>query len=82
MKAGSRRQRHEVHVYREGESRRWVVASAGRRRSGHRRQTTAVRAGTRVAKRRRVDLVTHARSGRFRAKNSYGNETRRRDGQQ
>jgi hypothetical protein len=71
---------HEVHVFRDAESRRWTVASAGRRRSRHRRQATAIRAGIRVAKRRRVDLVTHGRDGRFRRKDSYGNETRRRDG--
>jgi len=67
-------------VYRDGESRRWTVASAGRRRSRHRRQATAIRAGIRVAKRRRVDVVTHGRDGRFLRKDSYGNESSRRDG--
>jgi hypothetical protein len=33
-----------------------------------------------IAKRRRVDLVTHGRDGPFRRKDSYGKETSRRDG--
>jgi hypothetical protein len=31
-------------------------------------------AGRRVARRARVDLVTHGRDGRVRSKDSYGNE--------
>jgi hypothetical protein len=37
------------------------------------------RAGMREARRRRVDLVIHGRKGRFRSKDSYGNETPRLD---
>ena len=71
--------RREVHVYREAASRWWIVSSAGRRVSRHRRQATAVRAARRVAKRRRVDLSTHARTGRIRSKDSYGSESPQRD---
>jgi len=39
------------------------------------RTQAAARAGVREAKRRRVDLVIHGRQGRFRSKDSYGNET-------
>ena len=35
--------------------------------------------GRRVARRARVDLVTHGRDGRVRSKDSYGNETAARD---
>jgi hypothetical protein len=69
-----------VHVYRETGSSRWTVASGRRPLSRHRRQATAIGAARRAAKRRRVDLVTHARVGRFRRKDSYGNESPRRDG--
>jgi hypothetical protein len=73
------KRRHEIHVYQEAGRRRWFVASAGRRRSAHRRQATARRAARALAKRRRVDVNTHARNGRIRSKDSYGNEAPRRD---
>ena len=80
MTPRGRRRRHAIHVHREAGSNRWIVATAGRRRSRHRRQATAAGAARRLAKRRHVDVVTHGRNGRFRAKHSYGNETRRPDG--
>ena len=66
---------------RRAASREWSVINGRRRRpSTHRLQATAVRAAMRTAKRRQVDLVIHARDGRFRcSKNSYGNESPRRD---
>lgn len=39
----------------------------------------AVRAGARAARRHAVDPVTHGRDGRIRSKDSYGNESSRRD---
>jgi hypothetical protein len=39
----------------------------------------AVKAATREARRDRVDLVTHARDGRIRSKDSYENEGSTRD---
>jgi hypothetical protein len=66
-------------VYKEHAGSLWIVANGRRRVSRHRKQATAVRAGRRMAKRRHVDLVTHARSGRFRSKDSYGIESARRD---
>ena len=74
------RRRHEVHVFKEAGSNTWVVASAGRRASRHRRQGTAIGVAIRTAKRRHVDVNIHARSGRIRSKNSYGNESPQRDG--
>jgi hypothetical protein len=38
-------------------------------------QRRAVVAGVRLARRNRRDVVTHARNGRIRSKDSYGNET-------
>ena len=79
MKAEAVRRRHEVHLFRDAGTGFWTVASGGRSLSRHRRQKTAVRAATRVAKRRRVDLVIHALNGRIRSKDSYGNESVRHD---
>jgi hypothetical protein len=73
------RRRREVHVFRDGASGQWVVARAGRRRSRHRRQATAVRKARPLARRYRVDVNTHGRNGRIRSKSSYGNESPRRD---
>jgi Uncharacterized protein conserved in bacteria (DUF2188) len=75
----AQREGGEVHVFRDADSCRWVVASGRRGLSRHRTQRTAVVRGMRAAKHRRVDLVIHGRDGRFRSKDSYGNETSRRD---
>lgn len=40
----------------------------------HRTQANAIDAGRREAKRDAVDLVTHARDGKIRSKDSYGND--------
>ncbi len=79
MKPGCRRRRREIHVFRDVDSCHWVVASGRRSLSRHRTQRTAIVRATRAAKHRRVDLVIHGRDGRFRSKDSYGNETPRRD---
>lgn len=82
MKTHGRRRPREIHVFREAESCRWIVTNGGSGRralSRHRTQRTAIVRGMRAAKRRRVDLVIHSRDGRFRSKDSYGNETSRRD---
>jgi hypothetical protein len=79
VKAAPRRRRLEVHVYRDVASGKWDVASGRRRLSRHRRPATAVRMAQRTARRRHVDLVIHGRNGRFRSKNSYGNESPRLD---
>jgi hypothetical protein len=79
MTCRRRRTSREVHVFRDGRSHRWVVASGGRQLSRHHTQRRAVALGIRAARRRRVDLVTHNRQGRFRSKDTYGWESPRRD---
>lgn len=79
MSPRAARRRAEVHVFREADGGRWIVASARRAVSRHRTQRTAVASGTRVAKRQHVDLVVHNRAGRFRSKDSYGIESPGRD---
>jgi hypothetical protein len=58
--ARQRRSRAGVHVLPDAGSSRWIVASRGRTLSRHRWQRTAVAAAIRTAKRRRVDVLTHA----------------------
>jgi hypothetical protein len=79
VKTQNRRRRHEVHVFRDADACRWIVASGRRGLSRHRTQRTAIARAICAAKHRRVDLVIHGRNGRFRSKDSYGNETSRRD---
>jgi hypothetical protein len=75
------RLRMGVHVYRDPHVCLWIVASGRRGLSRHQTQRTAIVRGIRAAKHRRVDLVIHGRNGRFRSRDSYGNETSRRDTQ-
>ena len=65
---------HDVHVVADGLRGGWNVLRAGQRLSHHRTQKRAVNVGRRVARRTRVDLVTHGRDGRVRSKDSHGNE--------
>jgi hypothetical protein len=64
---------HDVHVVANSTG-GWNVTRAGRTVSHHRTQEKAVSIGRRVARRSRVDLVTHGRDGRVRSKDSYGKE--------
>lgn len=65
----------EVHVFRSARTGRWLMRAFTTTEQCYRTQALAARAGMREAKRRRVDLVIHGRHGRFRSKDSYGNET-------
>ncbi len=81
MKCGcaTRGRGSDVHISRDDTCRGWVCTEGRRRLSVHRTQAEAVNAGIRRAKRTRVDVVTHGRNGRIRSKDSYGNESPRRD---
>ena len=70
--------RRDVHVS-ANRVRRWKVTQGGRTLSNHRTQETALTAARRVARRSRVELVTHGCNGRIRTKDSFGNETAARD---
>jgi uncharacterized protein DUF2188 len=65
---------HDVHVT-VNRLRRWKVTQGGRTLSNHLTQDTALSAARRVARRDRVELVTHGRNGRIRSKDSFGNES-------
>jgi len=73
--------RRDVHVS-ANRVRRWKVTQGGRTLSNHYTQETALTAARRVARRHRVDLVTHGCNGRIRSKDSFGNETSVRDTEQ
>ena len=68
-----------VHIVPHAGRARWIVSHGGQQVSRHRTQRKALKVGRRLARRRQVDLVTHGRDGRFRSKDSYGNETAVRD---
>jgi hypothetical protein len=72
------RRRRDVHVI-ANRVRRWKVRQGGRTLSSHRTQESAMTAARRVARRCRVELVTHGRNGRIRSKDSFGNEEAARD---
>jgi hypothetical protein len=69
----------DVHIVKEKDSSRWGVKQGGEVKSTHRTQSAAIDRGTSIAKRDKVDVVTHGRDGRIRSKDSYGNETRVKD---
>jgi hypothetical protein len=63
-----------VHIVPTGTRPGWRVTSATLTLSVHHTQRRAIVAGIRLARRNRLDVVTHARNGRIRSKDSYGNE--------
>lgn len=67
-----------VRVY-KGKDDRWVVAMGRRVLSSHRTQELAATLGRRMARGHETELVIHGRNGRFRSKDSYGNESPRHD---
>ena len=80
------RKTSDIHVSRLAGSAWWKVSHSGKVLSFHHTQATAVKAAIRLARalratrrRRGVDVVTHGRNGRIRSKDSYGNETGKKD---
>jgi hypothetical protein len=71
------RKARDIHVLSSGSG--WRVTQSGRTVSRHRIQRRAIASGLKVARRSGVDLVTHARDGRIRSKDSYGREGSARD---
>ena len=69
----------DVHVLTDAGRLLWKVMQGGRTLSWHLTQRAAVRWGRRAAGHDRVDLVMHAVDGRIRSKDSYGDESPRRD---
>jgi uncharacterized protein DUF2188 len=70
---------HDLHVIPDPKTGGWKVIRAGRRVGGSSCQSCAEALGRRLARRNKVDLVTHRRDGRIRSKDSYGNEGPARD---
>jgi hypothetical protein len=69
----------DVHVVRKPDTNRRQVKQDGEVQSTHRTQRAAIDRGATIARREKVDVVTHGRDGKIRSKDSYGNETRVRD---
>ena len=57
----------------------WKLMRSGRSLGTFPTQEWAVTVGRRLARKNRVDLVTHGNDGRIRSKDSYGNESAVRD---
>jgi hypothetical protein len=69
----------DVHIVKQKGGSGWDVKQGGDVKSSHRTQGKAVQKGTSIAKDEKVDVVTHGRDGRIRSKDSYGNETAKKD---
>lgn len=67
-----------VHVSKT-ENNRWKVTQDGEKISTHGTQANAIERGKTEAQKDSVDLVTHGRDGKIRSKDSYGNETAKKD---
>ena len=65
----------DVHIVHKPDSTRWQVKQGGDVQSSHGTQRAAIDRGTSIARRDKVDVVTHGRDGKIRSKDSYGNES-------
>ena len=72
-------QTHDVHVVPNTSLGGWKLTGRGRQLRQCETQHEALFFARRLARRFRVDLVTHRRDGRIRSKDSYGNESPVRD---
>ena len=70
---------HDIQVMFDAALDVWKVLRGRRTLSTHRTQASAIRAGKREAARDKVELVTHGLNGRIRSKDSYGDESPRKD---
>lgn len=68
----------DVHVVKNPDG-GWDAKKGSRVLSTSRTQANAIKKGKTRAGADRVDLVIHGRDGKIRSKDSYGNESRRRD---
>jgi Uncharacterized protein conserved in bacteria (DUF2188) len=68
----------DIHVVKNPDG-GWDARKGNRVLSTSRTQANAIKKGKTRAGRDRVDLVVHGRDGKIRSKDSYGNESRRRD---
>jgi Uncharacterized protein conserved in bacteria (DUF2188) len=68
----------DVHVVKNPDG-RWDTKKGSRVLSTSRTQANAIKKGKTRAGRDRVDLVIHGRDGKIRSKDSYGDESPRRD---
>jgi hypothetical protein len=68
----------DIHVVKNPDG-GWDARKSSRVLSTSRTQANAIKKGKAWALRNRVDLVVHGRDGKIRSKDSYGNESPRRD---
>ncbi len=64
-----------IHVsLNKGSGRKWKVTQCGEVVSTHNTQKLAEQAGKSIAKKAHTELITHGIPGRFRSKDSHGND--------
>ncbi len=66
---------HDVHVFPNLLHGGWKTTRGKQILANHRPYKNALAVAIRFARKYRVDLVVHGRSGRIRSKDSYGNES-------
>jgi uncharacterized protein DUF2188 len=71
----------DVHVVRDNNG-EWVVRIEGKpnRRSTHRTQADAAKAGRDIARRNKSELLVHGRDGKIRERSTFGHDPRRTKG--
>jgi hypothetical protein len=71
----------DVHVVRDNNG-EWVVRIEGtaRRRSTHKPQAEAARAGRDIARKSKAELLVHGRDGKIRERSTFGHDPRRTKG--
>lgn len=69
----------DVHIVKQPGKSAWDVKQAGEVQSSHRTQGAAIDRGISRAKSDKVDVVVHGRDGKIRSKDSYGNESPKKD---
>ena len=69
--------KNNVHIsLNKGKGEKWKVTQGRETVSTHRTQKNAEAKGRSIAKKDRVDLVTHSTDGKIRSKDSFGNDPR------
>ena len=69
----------DVHVVKTKDGAGWDVKQGGEQLSHHRTQDNAADRAVQIAKRDKVDVAIHGKDGKIRSKDSYGNESSKRD---
>ena len=59
----------------KGNGEKWKITRGGKTLSTHKTQKVAESVGRSVAKKKKVELVTHGKNGKIRSKDSFGKDS-------